>query len=88
MQPHTVSDDLVFVENAAYLPKIKTLVISDLQLGYEQQLRDAGANIIFEQATQMLGLLETLIAQTGSAARSAGTSSRSSRGSRMRWRSS
>lgn len=63
METFQVSEDLVFVENAVYLPTLQTLVISDLQLGLEQQLRK-GANIIYEQATQMLGLLEVLITQT------------------------
>lgn len=36
MEPYVVSDDLWLVENAVFLPKSKTLVISDLQLGYEQ----------------------------------------------------
>jgi uncharacterized protein len=65
MQPFPVSDDLWLCENAVFLPKEKTLIVSDLQLGYEQQLRDQGANIMYEQASQMLGLLEALIAQTG-----------------------
>jgi uncharacterized protein len=65
VKPFVVSDDLWLCENAAYLPKQQALVISDLQLGHEQQLRDAGSNIFYEQAAQMLGLLKALLHQTG-----------------------
>jgi hypothetical protein len=65
MRPYPVSDDLVIVENGVYLPKERTLVISDLQLGQEQQLRRLGSNIIYEQAKRMLTLLERLISETG-----------------------
>jgi uncharacterized protein len=64
MFPFKVSDDLVLVENAVFLPETRTLVISDLQLDHEQQLRALGSNIMYEQAMQMIGLLETLIDQT------------------------
>jgi putative SbcD/Mre11-related phosphoesterase len=64
MRPLKLPGNIVLCENALFLPQEKTLVVSDLQLGQEQQLRDRGATIIYEQATQMLGLLETLIAQT------------------------
>jgi uncharacterized protein len=59
MDPLPVSDDLWLCENAVYLPQVQTLVVSDLQLGHE-----AGSNILYEQAMQMMGLIETLIAQT------------------------
>jgi len=65
MFPYKVSDHIVLCENAVYLPKAKTLVIGDLQLGMEQQLRDTGSTIFYEQAVQMLGLIETLLVQTG-----------------------
>ena len=64
MQPFNVTEDLVLVENAVFLPKSRTLIISDLQLGHEQQLRELGSNIMYEQAMQMIGLLEVLIDQT------------------------
>ena len=64
MDPLQVSDDLVLVENAVFLPDVSTLVISDLQLGHEEQLRELGSNIVYEQAMQMIGLLEALIDQT------------------------
>jgi uncharacterized protein len=64
MEPLEVTDDLILVENAVFLPKERTLVISDLQLGMEQQMRDMGANVMYEQAMQMIGLLEALLDQT------------------------
>jgi uncharacterized protein len=64
MEPFFAADDLTLVENAVYLPTEQALIISDLQLGHEQQLRDLGSNILFEQGLQMIGLLETLIDQT------------------------
>jgi uncharacterized protein len=64
MQPFEVSEDLWLVENAVFLPKLRTLVVSDLQLGHEQQLRELGSNILYEQGLQMIGLLEALIDQT------------------------
>jgi uncharacterized protein len=64
MDPLKVSNDLWLCENAVYLPKAQTLVISDLQVGQEQQMREAGSNILFEQTMQMMGLIETLIDQT------------------------
>lgn len=63
MYPYPLSDDLVLVENAAILPRSSSLVIADLQLGYEQQLRALGHNVVYEQATRMLDLLERLIAE-------------------------
>jgi len=65
MELFPVTDDLVLAENAAYLVKEKTLVISDLQLGMEGQLRAMGHDVLYEQAAMMLGLLEVLIEQTG-----------------------
>lgn len=67
MEPFRVSDDLWLLENALFLPGIRTLVISDLQLGHEQQLRELGSNVMYEQAMQMIGLLEALIDQTKAA---------------------
>lgn len=58
-------DNLWLCENAVFLPTSKTLVVSDLQLGYEQQLRAMGHNIKYEQMESMLTLLESLITQTG-----------------------
>ncbi len=58
-----MTSDLVLLENAVYLPTVDTVIISDLQLGHEQQLRDLGSNILYEQGLQMIGLLETLIDQ-------------------------
>jgi len=54
---------VIFTENALFLPKSKTLVIADLQLGQEQQLRKLGHNIRYEQGEKMLRLLERLIQQ-------------------------
>jgi hypothetical protein len=65
VDPYKLSDDLWLCENAVFLPKAKTLVASDLQLGYEQQLRALGHNVHYEQLQRMLTLLESLIAQTG-----------------------
>lgn len=56
-----ISDEVILYENAVFLVKSRALVISDLQLGYEQQLRAMGHNIMYEQAKQMLILLESLI---------------------------
>ncbi len=65
MKPLQISNDVTLCENAIFLQKSKTLIISDLQLGYEQQLRALGHNISYNQAKSMLELLETLIAQNG-----------------------
>lgn len=60
-----VSDDLLLLEQAVFLPAERTLLIADLQLGYEQQLRALGHNILYEQAARMLSLLERLIERSG-----------------------
>lgn len=65
MQPYKLSEDCWLIENAAYLPLQKTIVISDLQLGEEQQLRALGHNIMYEQAERMLGLIDGQIGRYG-----------------------
>ncbi len=64
MKHFSINEEIQLHENAIFLVKSKALVISDLQLGYEQQLRAMGHNIIYEQAKQMLILLESLIKET------------------------
>ncbi len=61
MDPLIVDETLWLCENSVFLPFSKTLVIADLQLGYEQSLRKLGHNIIYEQAEKMLRLLEKLV---------------------------
>lgn len=63
MNPYRLSQDCWLLENAIYIPSEKTLVIADLQLGAEQQLRALGHNVMYEQAEKMLRLLERLVAE-------------------------
>lgn len=65
MRPLPISDDLWLCESALYLPRSKTLVVADLQLGQEQQLRAMGHNIMYEQGRRMFMLLDRLLRQTG-----------------------
>lgn len=65
MDPFQLSPDVVLCDSALFLPASKTLVISDLQLGMENQLRDAGQNIWYEQAERMIRLVEQVLVQTG-----------------------
>ncbi len=55
----------VFAENALFLPGERTLVVSDLQIGREQQLRRLGHNIKYQDARRMLRLLLRLVNQHG-----------------------
>ncbi|MBR9700295.1 metallophosphoesterase [Candidatus Woesearchaeota archaeon] len=64
MKPYSIDETLVLFENAVFLPKEKTIVVADLQLGYEQQLRALGHNIVYEQAKKMLKQLEKLLILT------------------------
>ena len=56
---------LQLTENAVFLPEKKTLVVSDLQLGQEQQLRKLGHNIPYQDAKKMLSVLKSLIKKHG-----------------------
>jgi putative SbcD/Mre11-related phosphoesterase len=67
MDPYPLSDELWLCEQAAYLPKLKTLVVADLQLGWEQSLRDRGADVPLDGGKELLALFERLLAQTGAA---------------------
>ncbi len=64
MRLYPLSDELVLCESALFLPLERTLVVSDLQLGEEEQLRALGHNIPYEQAERMRAQLERLISQT------------------------
>lgn len=65
MDLFNLSDDVVLCDSAIFLPQSETLVIADLQLGLENQLRSSGQNIWYAQAEKMIRLLESLLTQTG-----------------------
>lgn len=65
MEPLVIDDALHLVGVGAYLPKSKTLVVSDLQLGQEGQLRAQGHDVRYQDAERMIGLLRAMLHATG-----------------------
>jgi putative SbcD/Mre11-related phosphoesterase len=65
MRPYPLSDDLWLLDCAAFLPGHKTLVVSDLQLGAEGQLRRLGHNVRYTDENAMRELLDRQLTQTG-----------------------
>ncbi len=65
MEPLVIDDTLHLVGVGAYLPKSKTLVVSDFQLGQEGQLRAHGHGVPDRDADAMRELLLTMLDTTG-----------------------
>jgi putative SbcD/Mre11-related phosphoesterase len=64
MKGLSVSDDLTLFDRAAYLPTLKTLVVADLQIGWEASIRRGGVPVPLDAGKELVALFETLLEQT------------------------
>ena len=56
-----LTEDIIAVDLCTYLPKIKTLIIADLHLGYEESMHKKGVLVPRTQFKLMLKRLDWIL---------------------------